>query len=47
MMINAIFNHMKLSMMGEEKGDILIQVTLWAGLTVQLYFVYCRCMYMT
>jgi hypothetical protein len=26
---------MKFSMTGQEKGDILIQVTTWAGLTVQ------------
>jgi len=25
---------MKFSMTGQEKGDILIQVTTWAGLTV-------------
>jgi hypothetical protein len=25
---------MKLSMTGEKKGDLLIQVTTWAGLTV-------------
>ena len=25
---------MKLSMTGQEKGDLLIQVTAWAGLTV-------------
>jgi hypothetical protein len=25
---------MKFSMMGQEKGDLLIQVTAWAGLTV-------------
>jgi len=25
---------MKFSMTGQEKGDILIQVTAWAGLTV-------------
>jgi len=26
---------MKFSMTGQEKGDLLIQVTTWAGLTVQ------------
>jgi hypothetical protein len=26
--------HMKFSMTGQEKGDLLIQVTAWAGLTV-------------
>jgi hypothetical protein len=32
---------MKLSMTGQEKGDILIQVTAWAGLTViDLYWYY-------
>jgi hypothetical protein len=25
---------MKFSMIGQEKGDLLIQVTAWAGLTV-------------
>jgi hypothetical protein len=25
---------MKISMTGQEKGDLLIQVTAWAGLTV-------------
>ena len=28
---------MKFSMTGQEKGDLLIQVTAWAGLTVFLY----------
>jgi len=26
--------HVKFSMTGQEKGDLLIQVTAWAGLTV-------------
>jgi hypothetical protein len=25
---------MKFSMTGQEKGDLLIQVTIWAGLTI-------------
>jgi hypothetical protein len=28
---------MKFSMTGQEKGDLLIQVTAWAGLTVYIY----------
>jgi hypothetical protein len=28
---------MKFSMTGQEKGDLLIQVTSWAGLTVYIY----------
>jgi len=28
--------HMKFSMTGQEKGDLLIQVTAWIGLTVLL-----------
>jgi hypothetical protein len=27
---------MKFSMTGQEKGDLLIQVTAWAGLTIYL-----------
>jgi len=27
---------MKFSMTGQEKGDLLIQVTAWAGLTVNI-----------
>ena len=29
---------MKFSMTGPEKGDLLIQVTAWAGLTVQIKY---------
>jgi hypothetical protein len=29
---------MKLSMTGQEKGDLLIQVTAWGGLTVFFFF---------
>jgi hypothetical protein len=29
---------MKFSMTGQEKGDLLIQVTAWAGLTEQRVF---------
>ena len=28
---------MTFSMSGQEKGDLLIQVTTWAGLTVYIY----------
>jgi len=28
---------MKFPMTGQEKGDLLIQVTAWAGLTVYVY----------
>jgi hypothetical protein len=28
---------MKFSMTGQEKGDLLIQMTAWTGLTVALY----------
>ena len=28
---------MKLSMTGQEKGDLLMQVTAWAGLTIYIY----------
>jgi hypothetical protein len=28
---------MKFSIMGQEKGDLLIEVTPWAGLTVPVY----------
>ena len=28
---------MKFSMTGQEKGDFLIEVTVWAGLTVYIY----------
>ena len=32
--IHGLIRHMKFSMTGQEKGDLLIQVTAWAGLTV-------------
>jgi hypothetical protein len=28
---------MKISKIGQEKGDLLIQVTAWAGLTIYIY----------
>ena len=28
---------MKFSIIGQEKGDLLIQVTTWAGLTVHIF----------
>jgi hypothetical protein len=31
---SGLIRHMKFSMTGQEKGDLLIQVTAWAGLTV-------------
>jgi hypothetical protein len=31
--------HMKFSMTGQEKGDLLIQVTAWAGLTVHVLYI--------
>ena len=31
---------MKISKIGQEKGDLLIQVTAWAGLTIYIYIVY-------
>ena len=31
---------MKFSMTGQDNGDLLIQVTAWAGLTVILYILY-------
>jgi hypothetical protein len=30
---------MKFSMTGQEKGDILIQVAVWAGLTVYSFLI--------
>ena len=30
--------HFKFSIIGQKKGDLLIQVTAWAGLAVHLYF---------
>jgi hypothetical protein len=30
---------MKFSMTGQEKGDLLIQVTAWAGLTVHVLYI--------
>jgi hypothetical protein len=32
---------MKFSITGQEKGDLLIQVTTWAGLTVFVLFLFC------
>jgi len=32
---------MKCSMIGQEKGDLLILVTSWAGLTVLIHVIYC------
>jgi hypothetical protein len=29
---------MKFSVTGQEKGDLLIQVTAWAGLTVHVFY---------
>jgi hypothetical protein len=31
---------MKFSMTGQEKGDLLIQVTAWAGLNVYIFFAF-------
>ena len=34
---------MKFSMTGQEKGDLLIQVTTWVGLTVYVWYIsFCR-----
>ena len=34
---------MKFSMTGQEKGDLLIQVTAWAGLTVHVFYIHTIC----
>jgi len=38
---------MKMSMTGQEKGDLLIEVTSWAGLTVLLIRLTNKCFYFT